>query len=46
MEKSNYAETQFISRNQIEVHILSKDQFTNKYGDYYRSHMIKVKNVR
>ncbi|CAF2348722.1 unnamed protein product [Rotaria sp. Silwood2] len=43
MEKSNYTESQFISQNEIKVDSLSVNPSKNKFGDYYRSHKIKVK---
>ncbi|CAF0785825.1 unnamed protein product [Rotaria sordida] len=48
MEKSNYTESEFISQNQIKVDILTVNPSKNKFGDYYRSHKIKVKysNIR
>jgi hypothetical protein len=45
MEKSNYIESGFFSQSEINVDILSVCSSKNKFGDYHRSHKIKVKYV-
>jgi hypothetical protein len=45
MEKSNYTESGFISRNEITVDILPVNLSKNKFGLYHKSYKIKVKYV-
>lgn len=45
MEKTNYTQSEFKSRSEINVDILSIIPSKNKFGEYHQSHKIKVKYV-